>query len=300
MNKNIIIIILSAIIILLVLYILNPTVVTSRKIQKNTQEIVITTPTTEIASTPTHHHTKRYTNSTYSRSIVPAKSSNDTEIVSDRETPIPPAYKKTQPVYSAKTYYPTYEKQEYKPTTQNYQTERYNIQPHKIQNTQSRYHTVKPKQNTLESSIKTCKPYSEKMNTEYMGMNMVYLIEILGWQNNKCVLNFTSEIDGAGASFENEYGVNASDVQIVGFAPKIRCEFTKDQLKYVGDSVLQEEERNNGAKNNMLKNPNDINFTNFSSSDVKLLQVIMNDRACEVVNLQDLNKMFEGLFDMFQ
>ena len=131
-------------------------------------------------------------------------------------------------------------------------------------------------------------------------MNMVYLIEILGWQNNKCVLNFTSEIDGAGASFENEYGVNASDVQIVGFAPKIRCAFTKEQLKYVGDSVLQEEERNNGAKNNMLKNPNDINMTDFSLSDIRLMQIIMNDRACEVVNLQDLNKMFEGLFDMFQ
>lgn len=147
----------------------------------------------------------------------------------------------------------------------------------------------------LSSSIKSCKPYSENMKSEYMGMNMTYELKIDGWVNNKCRLNFTAKTSGAGSSFKNMYGVDASDATILSFAPKIRCEFTKQQLEYVGDSILQEEERNNGARNNMLKDPNNISFDNISSTDMKLLDVVLNQQACRILNTEDLNNLMQNL-----
>lgn len=82
---------------------------------------------------------------------------------------------------------------------------------------------------------------------------MNYKVSIEGWINNKCRLNFAANISGTNSSFANLYGVDPSTATILSFAPKIQCNFTKQQLEYVGDSILQEQERNHGATNNMLK-----------------------------------------------
>lgn len=289
MKKNIVIIILLAIIVFLSVKLLNPTVVTSRKVEP--QQVLTTTPEPVIRPIAGNHEFKSELLNKYNSD---ANSLSKPNVYQTQQ----PIYKENQRIYSSQNEYHNYPKQEFKPLSQNIRVQQTEVRQISGQN-QIQSNAAGVAQNSLENNIKTCKPYSESMSTEYAGMKTDYNIEILGWQNNKCILNFTSKIDGVGPSFEEEYGVRASDVQIVGFAPKIRCAFTKEQLNYVGDSVLQEEERNNGARNNMLKNPNDINFSNFSSSDVKLLQIIMNDRACEVTNLQDLNKMFEGLMQLF-
>ncbi len=148
---------------------------------------------------------------------------------------------------------------------------------------------------SFTSSLSMCEPYKETLTTEYMGMNIKYDLEILGWINNKCVLNFVSNMLGSGEGFEDLYGISADSSQIVGFAPKIRCEFTKQQLLYVGDNILEENDKNR----KMLKNPNQIEFPDIgemSFSDVKLLQIIFNDNACKLVNSDEFNKLLNGLF----
>ena len=97
--------------------------------------------------------------------------------------------------------------------------------------------------------------------------------------------------------FKSLYGVDSSQAQIYTFEPKIRCEFTRQQLEYVGDSILQEEERNAGAKNNMLKNPNNISVSssNMSASDERLLDVVINQGACKILNGGDMGKMLDSL-----
>ncbi len=143
--------------------------------------------------------------------------------------------------------------------------------------------------------ITMCKPYKETLTTEYMGMDMTYTIDILGWVNNKCILNFEANINGTCSSFYDEYGIKPDTAQIFGFAPKVRCEFTKQQLLYVGDNILQESNRDK----KMLKNPEQIEFPNFNKmtfSDLKLLQIILNDKACKVINSDEFTQIFEGLF----
>ncbi len=163
------------------------------------------------------------------------------------------------------------------------------------QNTDVGVPVTKRKMVRLAENIKTCKPYSENMNADYMGLNIAYNVNIVGWVNNKCRLNFTAKTNGTSSSFASLYGINASDAEVLSFVPKFRCDFTKAQLEYVGDSILQEEERNQGVKNNMLKNPNNISISSIGSSDIKLLDVVFNQQACTLLNAPDLDKVMQNL-----
>lgn len=154
---------------------------------------------------------------------------------------------------------------------------------------------------TLADNVTMCKPYSESLSSNVGGINFTFNIKIAGWVNNKCRVDFIAKSTGISEMFQRMYGFSASDAQISTFEPKVKCEFTKQQLLAVGDSILQEEERNRGAKNNMLKNPNEIDIAglaNLSGSDVGLMNVILNDRACTIQNAGDSNGMFESLFGM--
>ena len=152
----------------------------------------------------------------------------------------------------------------------------------------------------ISSSLKTCKPYTETMRADYLGMNVNYKVTIAGWVNNKCRLDFIAETSGTSSSFGALYGVDPSEVSVSAFVPKIRCEFTKQQLEYVGDSILQEEERNAGAKNNMLKDPNGVDLaglSNLNASDARLLSVVLGSNACTILNLEggDLNNLLQTI-----
>ena len=167
-------------------------------------------------------------------------------------------------------------------------------------NTQTSVQTTRPTGTRLSNSVKTCKPYSEQLNSNVGGVNFSINITIAGWVNNKCRVDFIADSTGINSLFESLYGVNPSQAQIMTFEPKIKCEFTKQQLERVGDSILQEEERNRGARNNMLKNPADIDLSglaNMSGSDAELMNVILNDRACTILNAGNSQGMFESLFD---
>ena len=148
----------------------------------------------------------------------------------------------------------------------------------------------------IVEAIKMCTPYRQTLNTDYMGININFEMRIDGWKNNKCYLNFNAQTSGASDSFKEIYGVDSSEAQVFSFAPKVICGFTKEQLEYVGDSILQEEERNSGATNNMLKNPNDIDFTNIKESDMRLIDVVFNQGACSLENSQDLNQLMKILY----
>jgi hypothetical protein len=147
----------------------------------------------------------------------------------------------------------------------------------------------------MSNAIKNCTPYHEHLDSDYLGMNVDFDLRIQGWVNNKCVMNFNANTSGASSSFNRMYGVEPSQAEIFAFAPKIRCEFTQKQLEYVGDSILQEQERSAGNVS-MLKDPNSINITNFSSSDMRLLDVVMRQGACVILNVPDLDNVLQMLY----
>ncbi|MBR1461081.1 hypothetical protein IJ596_05565 [bacterium] len=154
---------------------------------------------------------------------------------------------------------------------------------------------TREKQRKFANALKNCQPYTEHMDSDYLGMNMSFDLRIIGWVNNKCKMAFDANTKGASSSFSGMYGIDPSQAEIYSFAPKIRCEFTKQQLEYAGDSILQENERSAGNVN-MLKDPNSINISpNLSSSDMRLLDVILNQGACTILNLPDLDNVLQML-----
>lgn len=277
MKKNIVIIILLVIIVILVVKILNPSVVTQRKIDNNLKQEPILENVNE--KTP-----KNGIEDAVKSPLVPEfrLQNNDTNTrlnsnIDDK--------------YNNFSISPKLENEKF-----------IQIKPFDQPSKQTEYNDDKlmpvkeVKSETFEDSLSLCNPYKEKLSTKYMGFNMKYSIEILGWINNKCVLNFSADISGVDSSFKDNLNSSVDIAGIFGFAPKVRCEFTKQQLLYVGDNILEESK----SDRNMLKNPDEIEFPDFkdmSFSDVKLLQIILNDKACKVVNTEDLVKLFQGLFE---
>lgn len=150
----------------------------------------------------------------------------------------------------------------------------------------------------LSRSVKSCKRYSESLNSTIGGVDFNFKISILGWVDNKCRVDFVGKSTGINEIFSSIYGVDPSDAEIFAFAPNVRCEFTKQQLNKVGDSILQEEERARGG-GKMLKDPKTIpmpTLSNMSASDLELMNVITNEGACKILNAPDSDAMFNSLF----
>lgn len=137
----------------------------------------------------------------------------------------------------------------------------------------------------LANSVKTCTPYSESLDSSLLGLNFNFNIQIKGWENSKCRIDFTARSTGVNGLFKALYGVDASNAQISTYEPVARCAFTKQQLDSVGDSILQEQARKRGGK--MLKNPDEIDISSLSSmssNDQALMDMIFRQGACSISN----------------
>lgn len=284
MKKNIVIIILSIIIVFLIYHVMNPAVVTERRATLQNKYSDTTNFNESDNNSPAQIE---FDNETLPEE---AEFNND-----DTEKGNEEVLEENNNAQNKTIHFPKKIIEE-KPESLKMQKEEHQ----NIENT-SATKKVKTETDTgLTKFIKNCKPYKETLSAQYMGIDMDYEIEIAGWINNKCVINFTSKANGITSSFEDQYGISSQDLNLEVFAPKIRCEFTKTQLLLAGDSILQENERNSGKKNNMLKDPNDITFPEFTElnfSDYKLLQILMTGNACKIINLEDLKKIFSDVLN---
>ena len=170
--------------------------------------------------------------------------------------------------------------------------------PKKIKNLQQQ--TPQTNDTKLSSSVKNCKRYSETLDSTISGVDFNFKISILGWQNNKCRVDFVAKSTGINEIFSSLHGMDPSMATITAFEPKVRCEFTKQQLMRVGDSILQEEERASNSGRKMLKDPSLITIksvSELSGSDAALMDVILRERACTILNAPDSNAMFDSLLN---
>lgn len=300
-GSNIVIIILIIIIVVLLYMLLHPSVVTQRQLPYQTAP-------DSISTAPEIPENQEQTNAdnTQKRGLIPAFRLNDVQGSSQDK-------KNSQNFNNSLQYTPNNTVNAGKPQTavhvdnfgrqvggyeQNYpptSSGKGNLNNGSVSVLPQTPITKRPK--SLGNNLSVCEPYNETMTTEYMGMKMRYDIEIAGWVRGKCVLNFESSMLDAGDTFEKTYGFEQGTVDVVGFAPKIRCEFTQKQLRSVGDSFLLEEQKQNRK---MLKDPNQIEIPELKDmtyTDIKLLKILLSDRACKVVNANDFIQMFQSLFD---
>lgn len=152
----------------------------------------------------------------------------------------------------------------------------------------------------LSNSVKSCKKYSETLDSSISGVDFNFKISILGWVDNKCRVDFEANSTGINEMFSLIHGMDPSMAKISSFEPNVRCEFTKEQLVRVGDSILQEEEREQNGSSKMLKNPGLVTIkpaSELSGSDAALMDVILREGACTILNAPDSNAIFESLFN---
>lgn len=158
----------------------------------------------------------------------------------------------------------------------------------------------------LASNMMTCTPYTETLDSSFIGLLFNFKIQIKGWIDNKCEVDFTAEPTAGFRSFyqyadnyekNNEGGSYATSYGIVEhiYIAKAKCAFTKEQLAAVGDSILEEEKRKNGGK--MLKNPEDIDISglyDMSPNDEALMDMVFRQGACTIQNGQNSSMLLNG------
>ncbi len=150
----------------------------------------------------------------------------------------------------------------------------------------------------LANNIMTCTPYSETLNSAFLGFPFNFVIKINGWQKDKCEVVFNAKVTVTQTYQSIDGPVSDVDSRDEAFA---KCSFTKQQLESVGDSILQEEARKRGSK--MLKNPDEIDlseFTNMSANDEALMNIIFKEGACSLTtgNNRPINLKGFGLLGL--
>jgi hypothetical protein len=156
------------------------------------------------------------------------------------------------------------------------------------------------KKTRLSNSVKNCKKYSETLDSTISGVDFNFKISILGWVGNKCRVDFQAKSTGINEIFSSLHGMDASMATITSFEPNVRCEFTKEQLSRVGDSILQEEERAQSGASKMLKNPALVDIksvSELSGSDAALADVILRERACTILNAPNSDDIFNSILN---
>ena len=149
------------------------------------------------------------------------------------------------------------------------------------------------------NDLRTCKPYNEKFDFEIIGINISFRIKIDGWTDGKCTYHMSGKVNSLGKEIRETFGLTIPDKTIAQFEPKVMCGFDKDQLGVLVDAIVEEDKRNIAQLNGMLKNP-DPEFLMQSSQDLtpqeqKLVDMIVEQNVCTIVNQDELIKLFTEL-----
>ena len=105
---------------------------------------------------------------------------------------------------------------------------------------------------TVMTKFQNCQTYNEQKNVNYMGFNVNYNMNILGWQNDKCVVTLDAKV----VADSGEYAGQT-------FSPKVRCEFTKEQL--------------------------DTLINNAQATNQQAMDLITEQHSCSVQNTNNMN-----------
>lgn len=151
----------------------------------------------------------------------------------------------------------------------------------------------------MVEDLRDCKPYDEKFDFEIVGINISFKIKIDGWKDGKCTYHMSGKVNSLGKEIRENFGLTIPDKKIAQFEPKVQCGFDKEQLGVLVDAIVEEDKRNMDQLNGMLKN-SDSEFLMRSAQDLtpqeqKLVDMIVEQNVCTIVNQDELIKLFTEL-----
>lgn len=149
------------------------------------------------------------------------------------------------------------------------------------------------------ANLRDCKPYEEKASFNLMGAKISYKIKIDGWVNDFCTYHLSGKINSLGKDLKSSWGIKIKDSEISKIEPQIKCDFNKEQLNSVVDAIIEEDKQNIDQINKMMNDPQATytipDFNQLSPAEKKLMEIITVDKACTIVNSQELMQQITQL-----
>ena len=138
----------------------------------------------------------------------------------------------------------------------------------------------------LSSFLKTCKPFNENVNINFLGLDATLNIKGNGFTNKKCTYDLSAKLNsiptGLLSEADNKYNSN-----IIGIEPKVRCELSKEQVEKVIDEF--DEAYNQYVSDKMGKSSKVAkrNFEKKISQD-KVFNELVNEHVCKIINEDEI------------
>ena len=109
--------------------------------------------------------------------------------------------------------------------------------------------------------LKNCQNYSQNNTSNSSGMNISYKLDIVGWKENKCVLNMTAKIDMPTSSNS--------------LSPVIKCEFTREQIEKINNEINSSVE-----KGQLLSD----------ATNEKIMNIVSSGNSCQLQQMDNIEK----------
>lgn len=136
-----------------------------------------------------------------------------------------------------------------------------------------------------ETNFRTCEPIHVSQNIEVFGFKMNYAFNINGWVNDKCSYDMNGRISALGKDIRDVFQFTVSDETLAKFEPKIKCDFTQEQLNILVDGVK--------AMESSTKTSEDLKDATSpakvrSPEEEKMIQLLVSGNACVITNQEEL------------
>jgi len=152
------------------------------------------------------------------------------------------------------------------------------------------------------NNLRECVPFHWSQDLDMFGLKASFKIDINGWVDNKCSYNLTGKIGGLGKDVREVFEIPISDEAISKIEPIVQCNFTREQLNILVDAIIARNERNSEQIEKLLENPQaDISSyqkPKLTPQEEKLVQMIVEGKACTILNKDELMQNFTQLMDL--
>lgn len=150
-------------------------------------------------------------------------------------------------------------------------------------------------ESALTSFLKECKPYEENIDVDIFGINFTINIKSDGMVNDKCSYALSGKINSISESTRDEYNIYIPNSEISEIEPKIKCDFTQEQLALLIDTIADKsgDFTTGGAsiKNAIYKQKS----KQLSTNDEKVISMFEKGNVCSITNKEELIQQISKL-----
>lgn len=151
------------------------------------------------------------------------------------------------------------------------------------------------------NNFRECEPFHISQSLDMFGLKLSFKMDINGWVDNKCSYYLTGKIGGLGKDAREVFEIPVSDEALAKIEPIIQCNFTREQLNILVDAIIARNERNSEQISKILQNP-EADITpekpKLTPEEEKLVQMIMEGKACTIPNMNELMQNFSELMTL--